>query len=1044
MNFAKFSVRRPIATLMALLVVISFGVLSIMNINVALMPNLDIPVAIVITNFQGVGSAEVENLITAPLEGVLGTVPGLSEIESTTNYGQSIIVLQFNDGVDISTAALDMRERIDMIRPMLPSDASAPMVMQIDINAMNSFMLGITPINGDIISLGNSIENSISSRLERLAGVAAVNVAGALDTEIEVVLREDQLRGFGISEAGVVNTLRAENTAMPVGSIQEGRRTMSMRVSGEFETIADIASIPIATPFGNIVQLRDFADVNHVIIEGTSVSLINNVPNITLTIQSQSDANAVNVSANIMREVEQLRQDFPNYEFTVIIDPATFINRSIANVVGSAVLGSVFAIAVLYFFLRNFRSSLVVGVAIPVSIMATFVLMHYADISLNMMSMGGLALGIGMLVDNSVVVLESIFRKIEEGDSLKNAAVEGTREVASSVLASTLTTVAVFLPLTFAGGMAAQIFNQLALTIAFSLMSSLFVALTFVPMACSVIIKAETVIHHNVSRFLPIRLLHGGVGRILEGVNRVYLVILKFSLRRRWVTYLCVLGFTVLTAVSLMFVNMEFMAETDESIISVNISMPRGTLLEDTEAVLMEVADRLSHFEEVEDFYATSGGGMFGGGVDSGQMFLLLSGAAGRERSAAELVVAMEPYLRDIPGASISIRAESFAMGGLAGGGIGMRIYGDEREVLSQIATDVVNMLEGLDYALDVTTSIQAAAPQATIRIDRNVASAFGVSTASVHNVVNTAISGTVATAFRVGGNEYDVRVRQNSENFDFITDIQSILIPTANGISLPLHEIAEVVVAEMPITLHRANMQPYVSVTAGFSEVGVNPAGVAAAITSAMESYIMPAGFTWQFTGAQQEMNETFTQMLLALLMAILLVYMIMAAQFESFIFPFIVMFSIPVAMTGGIFGLFVLGNSFDITAFMGLIMLAGIVINNAIIMIDYTNLLIRERGMQAYDAVVKAGRNRLRPILMTSLTTSLGLVPLLVSNADGAEMMRGLATVIVSGLSLSTLVTTVLIPSIYISIDNRKNKGRARKQRRIERRQAKLATRH
>jgi len=1047
MNFAKFSVRRPIATLMATLVVMVFGAMSITNINLDMMPNMDIPIAIVSTQFPGVGSAEVESLITIPLEGVLGTVPGIAEISSNSGHGVSTIILEFEDGVDINFAALNMRERIDMIAPMLPDGASTPMVMQIDINAQNAFLFGITPHNGDLITLHNVVGSQMVNRLERIDGVAQVSMFGGIETEIEVLLHEEQLRGFGISEQTVVQILRAENASFPTGSIREGDRTMSLRVSGEFETLMDIENIPFMTPTGGLIYLRDFADVNMVFRDPSAIAYVNGTPAVMLEIQAQSTANTVNVSNLILREISRLQEDFPSYDFSILIDPAEFINLSINSVVSAAMWGGLFAVLVLYFFLKNVKSTIIIAVAMPVSIVATFVMMYAMGLTLNMMSLGGLALGVGMLIDNSIVVLESIFRKIEDGETKIKASIEGAQEVAAAVTASTITTVAVFLPIAFAGGLAAQIFNELALTIAFSLLASLFVSLTFVPMACSVILSVDEILGKSERRNIISKALGKMLSisdKLLAINNKVYSKMLKFCLRRRLTTYFIVFLFVVLTGLSLTAVRMEFMAESDMSLVQIDVRLPRGTLINETEAIILEVSSRLDHFEEVESLTAIiqQSGPFGGGGADRGDIWAVLSSVRYRDRSASEIALAMQRELQDIPGARITVSAlQMMGMGG-GGGGISFRIFGDDIEVLRDIAVDVIALLEEVPGTHNVTSSVETASPQATIRVDRQRASAFGISPAAVSNVVSTAVTGTVATTYRVDGQEFDVRVRQNHENFEFITDIQNILIPTATGITVPLYEIADVVISDIPLTIQRQNMQTFISINTQFADGDVNPSELSNLITAAMSEYILPSGYTWAFTGAMQQMDETFTSLLFALLMAILLVYMIMAFQFESFSFPFIVMFSIPIALTGGILGLFILDNTFDITAFLGLIMLAGVVTNNAIVIIDYINLLIRERGMEVYDAVVRAGTRRLRPILITAITTILALTPMLVSNADGAEMMRSLATVVVFGLAFSTLVTTLLIPTVYMSIENRKNKRKLRKEQKAAKKLAATAS--
>ena len=1150
MNFSKMAVKRPITTVMLVLVVIAFGVLSIQNIQLDMMPNMNIPIAIVSTSYSGAGPEEIENLVTKPLEGVLGTVNNVSEITSTSSSGSSIIIVQFEDNTNIDNAALDMRERVDMVKRLLPDGANDPMVMKIDINSMASINLGFTSNSEDLIELKRLIDDRIVPRMERQAGVAQVSVSGGKEKEISVVINEERMRGHGISESTISQLLMAENRNTPAGSIKQGDKSLSLRVSGEFSSLEDIRNLPLQTARGAVVYLRDIAEVEEVLKDNASISYINGSPNVSMTINKQSTANTVNVSNAVLQELERIKQDFPNLNVTVTLDPADYIRMTLSTVASSALYGGLLALMILYVFLRNMRTTLVVAAAMPVSIIATFVLMYYGKLTMNIMTLGGLTLGIGMLVDNSIVVLESIYRKIEEGESRITASIEGAREVAMSVTASTLTTIAVFLPISFTGGLTAQIFNQLSLTITFSLVSSLVISLTFVPMACSVILRenkggkgngifniekgapsnenadvnienetasnenadvnieegtsrnenADVNIEEGTSRnenadvnieketsrnenadvkdgrnlavesdaayvaneannlsLEPVNIrkrrnvfsmLSNLVGGILIGIENVYGKILKACLRWRKLTIFIVLIFIGLTFLSFTSprVGMEFMPSTDEGTISIRVAMPRGTLIEETEKTAFSVVDIISGaYSEIEDISMSVSGGSSlrsgllgiggGGGGDSASITVNLIRKMERERGVDEIAVDMSKRLSSIPGAEITVQSVGQSLGAFASGGIDITIKGENLESLSEIAADFKDLIETVPGTLNVSTSIEQTLPQATIRIDRSKASVYGISAAGIASIVNTAVQGSVATTFRTEGEEYDVRIRQSKDNFDYLPDIENILIPSPTGISVPLSELATISLSNTPRSISHDNLQRYVTVSSGLD--GRDSKSVMDDIKVLLAEYPMQDNYSWEETGSLQRMNETFADLGLALIIALGLVYMIMAAEFESLLHPFIVMFSIPISLTGGLFGLYVFAEPLSITGFLGLIMLEGIVVNNAIVLVDYTNLLIRERGMNAHDALLKSGPVRMRPILMTTLTTVLAMIPLMTTQSEGSELMRGLAIVVAFGLSLSTLVTLLFVPVIYMSFSVMGDKRRRRKQRRAEKRQ-------
>ena len=1041
MNFAKVSVKRPVATLMAILVAISFGFLSLSNLSMDLFPNMNIPIALVMTTYDGAGPEEIETLITEPLEKTLASLGGLDELTSTSSSGVSMIMIQFTNDVDIDNAAADVREKVDLVKSSLPDDAQDPMVIKLDINSTSSIMISATAEGKDITELKELIEDEVSPRFERQNGVASVSLYGGEEREIRVIVDQNKLRGYGISEATVSSMLAAENINVPLGTISQGDKNLTLRVKGEFQSLEEIENTALTTSTGGTIYVRDIAEVREEFTDTASMSYTDGVPSIMMSISKQSTANTVNVSSAVMAEMAKVQSDMPEVNFKVISDPADYIKDSLSSVADSALKGGILAIIVLYVFLRNFRSTLVVGVAMPVSIVTTFAFMYFFGVNFNLMSLGGLTLGIGMLVDNSIVVLESIYKKLEDGEDRFTAAIEGGREVTNSVIASTLTTVVVFLPITFVGGTVGELFNDLCLTIVFSLMSSLIVALTFVPMASSILLSPERVSGTYRKKNLFNKVLDI-IGIWLDNLDKGYRVILRRALRNKKITALIAVAFVIATGISLTGVGVEFMPSSDEGQVSISVKLPKGTKIESTEKIAWQVIDAIQETPEIDDISMTMGGSgamsaLTGSSEDNASITVNLVEKDQRDKTSNEVAIGMRALVKDIAGAEIEVTASSSSMGSYSGGGAEIIIKGDEMETLQQIGNDFVDILKSIPGTADVKTSVEDAAPQTTIRLDRGKATNYGISVGSVASLLRTDISGTAATTYKISGDEYDIRVMQDTEKINFITDVENLLIPTSKGTSVPLYEIADITTEDVPVSISRDNQTRYITVTANLE--GVVLGDVNKQFAEKVKIYDVPEGYTWENGGTSEQMATAFSGLALALLIAVFLVYMVMAAEFEAFSFPLIVMCSVPIAMTGGLFGCFVFGQPISVTSFLGLIMLAGVVINNAIVLIDYGNLLVRERGYTPLDAMEEAGPVRLRPILMSTLTTVLAMVPMMVSQAEGSEMMRGLAVVVVFGLTLSTLVTLLLVPAVYVGFNNRMEKHLRRKERRHNRKELK-----
>lgn len=1033
MNLSKGAVKRPITTFMAVSVAVIFGLMGILNLKMDLLPNMNMPYAIVMTTYSSAGSEEIKNLVTEPVESAMGTVSGFKSIQSVSSNGSSMVMVEFETDVDIDVATMDMREKIDMIEDYLPDGADTPTIIKLDMNSMQMIMLSATSEKMDIVELKELIEDKISDRIERQDGVASVSVIGGREREIQVVLKPEKLRGYGISESTVTQILMAENKSTPTGSVKQGDKNLTLRVYGEFESIEDIKNIPLTTSSGENVFLRDIADVSEVLLDSTSLSYTDGKPSISLTVQKQSTANTVNMSNAVMKELDKIIEDYPDISFSVTVDPADYIKSALTSVAQSAILGCFLAVLVLYVFLRNIRSTTIVGLAMPISIITTFALMYFTDITLNMMSLGGLSLGIGMLVDNSIVVLESIYQKLEKGYRRVFAAVEGAREVAMSVTASTLTTVAVFVPIGLAGGVASQMFNELSLTIAYSLGASLVVSLTFVPVMCSLILRPEMIINEHKHNNFYTRFLDK-IGRGIDKLSVVYKKVLFACLNHKKRTVAVALLFVILTGFTMPFIGMDFMPSSDEGAVAISVSLPKGSVLEETEKIAWKVVDRIKDNENIDQMTFTIGGGgmmsaLTGASEDSADINITLVDKKDRTMSTNDVVSHMRKQVKDIAGAEIEVSASSTSMGSYSSSGLQIDIFGEDVQTLASLADDFVDELQGVEGIVDVKSSVEAATPRATMKINRLKAASYGIQSSSVASIVSTAVSGSTATTFKVDGDEIDVTVMQNEDSFQFLNDVENITIPTTMGTGIPLKEIVDVTIEEVPVSINRIDQENYVSVTANVENIDTGTAQER--VNEALRDYIMPTNYRYEFGGTSEQMAESFADLGLALIVAILLVYIIMAAQFESMSDPFIVMFSLPIAITGGLLGLFITGQSMTITAIIGLIMLSGVVVNNAIVLVDYANLLQREQGKNYINAMKIAGPSRLRPILMSTLTTVLSQMPLWLSPAEGSEMMRGLAVVVIFGLTLSTLVTLLLVPSVYVAFHQIRNKRKDKKRR-------------
>ncbi|MDD3751645.1 MAG: efflux RND transporter permease subunit [Tissierellia bacterium] len=1003
---ARFSVKKPVTITMMILIVIVIGAVSFSKLQIDLLPQMELPYVMVQTSYQGAGPEEIENIISRPLEQTLSTVENIEGIMSISSEGNSLVLMEFAFNTDMDEIMLQIRERVDVIKGFLPEGTSSPLALKLDPNALPIVQLAVSS-KVDLYTTQKIAEDVIAPRFERIEGTASASVTGGLEQEVEVMLKEEIIKGYNLSSSYVSQILMAENLNMPGGTVKKGNNELTVRTMGEFKTVEEIKNLTIPLTRGGTVRLQDIADVNLKSKDQSSITKLNGKEVVQISIMKQSDANTVNVASSIDKEIEKLKTEYPDLEFVTVFNQADYINLAIDNLIRTATIGGILAIIILLIFLRSFKTTLVIAISIPFSIITTFVILFFFGITLNMMTIGAFALAVGMLVDNSIVVLENIYRNRSLGMDRITASVDGTNEVSMAVTASSLTTIAVFIPIVFTGGLASILFKDFALTITIALLSSLVIALTLVPMLSSKLISVK-----NLESEEAQEKKHGPLVVF-------YKKILSFSLRHRLITILISIALFVVSVLMVTSVGAEFFPATDEGMINISATLPSGSEIEEIDALLKEIQDTIIEIPEIEITFTSAGGGdMYGmGGSSTGTITVLLKNLDERERSAKQISDELRAMTKDIPGAEISVAESSTMMMGMSAGAISISIKGDDIDTLKTIGDDFKKIIAKVEGTREVTTSYEDGIPQVQIIADRGIASQYGLTTAQIGNSVLNTLSGSNVTKFKVNGDEIDIVLKGDNVYGESISYLEMLPVETPMGSSIPLSEVAEIRVEKGPISIQRENQVRVMTVSG--SVVGRDVQSASLEIEELLKEYEMPFGYSYIFGGEIEQIQETFTDLFLVMLMAIALVYMIIAAQFESLIQPLSIMFSVPLALSGGFIGLFIAGLPLNVIGIIGLIILVGIVVNNAIVLVDYINNR-RRRGEDRNAAIMKAGPIRIRPIMMTALTTILGLVPMSFGIGEGAELTQSMGVVVIGGLTLSTVLTLVIVPVMYTIFDD------------------------
>lgn len=1019
MKIPEFAVTKRVTTSMLAMILVVVGLISFSRLGLDFLPDIEYPTVSVITTYTGASSEDIEKTITKPIEQVVSSIDRVKKVNSVTSEGTSVVMVEFEWGTNLDFAAQDIRDQLGLYKGYMPEDASDPLVVKFNLSMLPIVFYGIIG-NRPTFELQKMIEDEVAPRLERIDGVASARVFSTEVREILVDIDKNALESRNLSLDSVFMALRMENVNLPAGHIVERHSDLLVRTLGEFKTLEDVRRTVVGvSPRGEPIYLGDIADVRDTMKETRYAGRIQGQKGVFLIVSKRSGANTVIAGEAVKKEVAKLRETLPaDIEFFMAMDQSLMITRVTNRTVNNAVMGGILAILLLFLFLRNWRPTLTIALAIPLSIITTFIAFYAAGYTLNLLTLGGLTLGIGMLVDNAIVVIENTFRHIEEGKDEKKASILGASEVGMAITASTLTTIVVFFPMVFASGITGKLTRGLALAISFSLLSSLFVALTIVPLFSSLLFRKRG--NASGAESATVRM-----GSRFEGTRAFYRRLLTKALEKRGWVLAGALGMFILSLVLVPFVGTEFMPAMDQDMILLKVKMPVGTSLEETNRVVAMVEDIMSKQPEItiitaqagsaaEEDPADSASGFSAQGPHEGLLWCGLEDVDKRKRSATDILESIRRRLPKLEKVKFEAIDMSRMMSGGAQAPVEIKIFGKDLERLKEIADAAVDKIKNVEGLRDVTHDLAQGRPEYQIRVDRDRASRLGLMVSQVAGTVQTATLGRVATRYRGGGEEVDLRVRFKKEFRDNLEKIRHIPLLTPLNKVVSLDQVVSVEKGEGPIQITRENQARRVSVTANiagrdlgsvFKDIRKRLAG--------MEKQL-PAGYFMEFGGQYEQMMEAFLILGGAFALASLLVYMVMASQFESFRHPFIIMFTIPLGLIGVVLGLLISGKPINLPVGIGFILLAGIAVNNGIVMIDYINQL-RRRGLEKGEAIIQGAATRLRPVILTAMTTILGMLPMAISTSAGAEMRAPMAVTVLGGLTATTFLTLFVIPIIY-----------------------------
>lgn len=1010
MKFAQTFIKHHVMTILLYILVVVFGFYSFQNLPLALMPSMEVPAAVVYATYPGAGPEDIEQQVTKKLEGAVAGLSGLDTLQSTSSENMAMLVIQFTNHTDMDQAMTDLRDKVAQVKSQLPDDASDPTVMSIDIDSMPVVQVALR--GNDLASLQSIAEDEIQPALERLDGVASVDISGGYEQEIAVHTDASRLKGYNLTISSIGQQLGADNIAIPGGELDNGSQTLAVRTDGEYSSIDDVKNALISLPAGGTVRLSQIADVSMQPKDQDAISKVDGEECIILSVNKQSGSNTAQIAELAKAEFDSLLKSNDSLQWNIVMDQSDYINMTVDNAIQNIWMGVLFAAIVLFLFLRDLGATLAVTIAMPCCILFTFLIMNVLGITLNMMSLGGITLGVGMIVDNSIVVLENIFTYRADGYDRMDACTKGTGEVIGAVIASTLTTVAVFLPIALSGGMAGMMFKEFCITIVALLLSSLIISVTLVPLLCYFLLGS--------TKQKSVKPQGSGATPITEKpLSRVYRSSLNFLITHRWAGIALTVVICIVSVLSVSQAGMELIPEMDEGQVSVTVSMPNGSTMEDTAAIEDRIAaiavDTIPEMEQI--YYSTGSSTSIMSSSSGASVTISLVDLDQRDRSSADIAKQLRRDLQDIAGCELTVSTSS-TMSMSTDSDISVELTGDDYDQLAETADDLANQISALPDAINVESSAGEQTPRVAVKINRENASRFGLNAATIGGLVRGELTGSTATTLRMNGEEYDVTVAGDEDVATSLDALRSMQIPTMTGGTVPLSMVADVYTELSPQSIARKNQKETVTIT-GESESGDSNA-IKAAVDDIVAKYELPDGVeVGEGDTAASQIAETTGTLMLALAVAIMLVYFILATQFNSFSLPIAIMLILPIGLLGSMILLWPTGNHVSMVALLGVIILAGTVVNSSIVLIDYT-LQRRQRGEDKNTAILNACPRRVRPVLMTAMTTILGLVPMVCSSGEGSEMMKPMGVVMMTGMVISTIATLFITPVYYSLTDS------------------------
>ena len=1010
MKFAQTFIKHHVMTILLYILVVVFGFYSFQNLPLALMPSMEVPAAVVYATYPGAGPEDIEQQVTKKLEGAVAGLSGLDTLQSTSSENMAMLVIRFTNDTDMDQAMTDLRDKVAQVKSQLPDDASDPTVMSIDIDSMP--VVSVALRGNDLASLQSIAEDEIQPALERLDGVASVDISGGYEQEIAVHTDASRLKGYNLTISSIGQQLGADNIAIPGGDLDNGSQTLAVRTDGEYSSIDDVKNALISLPAGGTVRLSQIADVSMQPKDQDAISKVDGEECIILSVNKQSGSNTAQIAELAKAEFDSLLKSNDSLQWNIVMDQSDYINMTVDNAIQNIWMGVLFAAIVLFLFLRDFGATMAVTIAMPCCILFTFLIMNVLGITLNMMSLGGITLGVGMIVDNSIVVLENIFTYRADGYDRLEACTKGTGEVIGAVIASTLTTVAVFLPIALSGGMAGMMFKEFCITIVALLLSSLIISITLVPLLCYFLLGG--------TKQQSIKPQGSGATPITEKpLSRAYRSSLNFLITHRWAGVALTVVICIVSVLSVSQAGMELIPEMDEGEVSVTVSMPNGSTMEDTAAIEDRIAaiavDTIPELEQI--YYSTGSSTSIMSSSSGASVTISLVDLDQRDRSSADIAKQLRHDLQDLAGCELTVSTSS-TMSMSTDSDISVELTGDDYDQLAETADDLANQISALPDAINVESSAGEQTPRVAVKINRENASRFGLNAATIGGLVRGELTGSTATTLRMNGEEYDVTVAGDEDVATSLDALRSMQIPTMTGGTVPLSMVADVYTELSPQSIVRKNQKETVTIT-GESESGDSNA-IKAAVDDIVAKYELPDGVeVGEGDTAASQIEETTGTLMLALAVAILLVYFILATQFNSFSLPIAIMLILPIGLLGSMILLWPTGNHVSMVALLGVIILAGTVVNSSIVLIDYT-LQRRQRGEDKNTAILNACPRRVRPVLMTAMTTILGLVPMVCSSGEGSEMMKPMGVVMMTGMVISTIATLFITPVYYSLTDS------------------------